>query len=521
MGLQASIVAQLEEDCSLILDGPAGGITEVEGAQLNDTVRTLGGIVNATHGRMVLAMCRVIATGWWDGGGILSAKQWLAMHWATTDANVTRVIAVAKKAEAYPEVVEALIAGEMTLEAAQLICRRVPTEFQSTFVDYARHMTMGQLRTCTRAVPTPSTKPDPKISDGADDKSPGEGGDPEDGDDPEQKQPVTDDRPPHVSFRRQEDGRWTLNANLSPEQGALVETALQEARDRAFLAAEDPDERLRLTWADSFIDLARRSLAHADAAGAEGTSTERTLVHLHYELGRLYPEGSDQPLPDAVARQILCDTNLVTVGFKDGRPVDIGRKTRVIPNGLRRIVLRRDGGCVVPGCGATRGLEIHHRIHWEDGGPTDASNLLALCKAHHRAHHHGLLNLHGDPYNGLTFSNACGKPICAHPPLTPGCTTTDALSSTAQTHGMINPNSQRLGPVGTPLQRWSIVPGSKPVPPRVPDLHPIKPHPPSPHASPRLPQTQPDSFESDHQQPASTRFGADAAPRHGPTANNG
>lgn len=184
-------------------------------------------------------------------------------------------------------------------------------------------------------VPTPSTKPDPKISDGADDKSPGEGGDPEDGDDPEQKQPVTDDRPPHVSFRRQEDGRWTLNANLSPEQGALVETALQEARDRAFLAAEDPDERLRLTWADSFIDLARRSLAHADAAGAEGTSTERTLVHLHYELGRLYPEGSDQPLPDAVARQILCDTNLVTVGFKDGRPVDIGRKTRADPQQQR------------------------------------------------------------------------------------------------------------------------------------------------------------------------------------------
>ena len=65
-----------------------------------------------------------------------------------------------------------------------------------------------------------------------------------------QKQ-VTDDLPPHVSFRRQEDGRWTLNANLSPEQGALVETALQEARYRAFLAAEDPDERLRLTWADS------------------------------------------------------------------------------------------------------------------------------------------------------------------------------------------------------------------------------------------------------------------------------
>lgn len=31
--------------------------------------------------------------------------------------------------------------------------------------------------------------------------------------------------------------------------------------------------------------------------------------------------------------------------------------------------------CVVPGCGATRGLPAHHLIHWEDGGPTDLDKL--------------------------------------------------------------------------------------------------------------------------------------------------
>ena len=231
-------------------------------------------------------------------------------------------------------------------------------------------MTMSQLRSCTHSVPPPATKPNPD--------NPADG--PEDGDDATRNEPVAGDPPPSVSFGEHEDGRWTLNANLSPEHGALIETALQEARDRAFHTAEDPDEKHRLTWADAFIDLARRSLAHADADTADGNPVDRTLVHFHYDYGSLYPEGSDQPLPDAVARQILCDTNLVAVGFKNGRPVDVGRKTRVISNTLRRIVLRRDGCCVVPGCGATRGLEIHHLIHWEDGGPTNTSNLAAICK---------------------------------------------------------------------------------------------------------------------------------------------
>ena len=174
-----------------------------------------------------------------------------------------------------------------------------------------------------------------------------------------------------------------------------------------------------------------------------------------------------------MARQILCDTNLVGIGFRNGRPVDLGRKTRVIPDRLRRIVLRRDGGCVVPGCGATRGLEIHHRIHWQDGGRTDAANLVAICKAHHRAHHHGLLNIHGDPYDGLTFTNADGKPICAKAPMTPADSSGDALTCQARACGMADPARQRLGPVGGPLQRWSILPGPVQVPPRQPDLGPI------------------------------------------------
>ena len=469
-GMVASVEARLRADEALALAGPEGIIDELEGSRLDDAVRSLGGIINATHGRMVLSVCRVLDTGWWKGGGVLSARQWLAIHWATNTATISRVIAVAKKAETYPEVVDALVAGMISLEAAHLICGRIPSEYQTTYVAYAIHMTFDQLRTCTHAVRPPPNSGRNKQADkaGEDDAS---------GDDKAGQttadEPTSANPPPRLGFTQRDDGRWSLNANLSPEDGALIETALQEARDRAFKAAEDPDERLRLTWADALVDVARRALDHADADTAGGQPTDRTLVHYHYELGHLYTEGSTQPLPDALRRQILCDTNLVGIGFRDGRPVDVGRRTRVISRRLRRLILRRDRCCVIPGCGATRGLEIHHLIHWEDGGRTDAGNLAALCKAHHRAHHHGLVHITGDPHSGLGFTNADGTPLCARPAKAPSSTDTDALVDTARNAGMGDPATHRFGATGERLQRWSIIPGPSPVPARPPDLSPI------------------------------------------------
>ncbi len=463
-GLFASVEARLRADEALALTGPGGHIDEVEGGQLDDTVRSLGGIVNATHGRMVLAVCRVIDTAWWNGGGILSIRQWLAIHWAANTATISRVISVAKKAEAYPEVIEALVAGTISLEAAHLICVRIPAEYQTAYVDYARIMTFDQLRTCTHAV-RPSSD-----TEGA---KPGESPSDDQPDDPNDREPTSADPPPRVGFSQGDDGRWSLTANLNAVDGALIETALQEARDRAFNSAEDPDERRRLSWADALVALARRSLDHADADTASGRPTDRTLVHYHYELGHLYTEGSTQPLPDALRRQILCDTDLVGIGFRNGRPVDVGRQTRVIGRRLRRLILRRDRCCVIPGCGATRGLEIHHLIHWENGGPTDSNNLVALCKAHHRSHHHGLVHINGDPYKGLSFTNANGAPLCFKAAKAPADTTHAGLASTAQDGGMVDATSHRFGATGERLQRWSILPGPSAVPARPPDLSPI------------------------------------------------
>jgi hypothetical protein len=54
-----------------------------------------------------------------------------------------------------------------------------------------------------------------------------------------------------------------------------------------------------------------------------------------------------------------------------------------LPAGHR--IFMRDGyQCTAPGCGARRGLEIHHIVPRSRGGSDDPENLTVLCAAHHR-----------------------------------------------------------------------------------------------------------------------------------------
>ena len=85
----------------------------------------------------------------------------------------------------------------------------------------------------------------------------------------------------------------------------------------------------------------------------------------------------------------------------------------MIPLRTRRLVILRDQGCRIPGCTVTHHIEVHHIVHWEDDGPTDTWNLIALCPRHHRMHHRGELGITGnaDATDGITFTNRHGRVI--------------------------------------------------------------------------------------------------------------
>jgi 5-methylcytosine-specific restriction protein A len=88
-------------------------------------------------------------------------------------------------------------------------------------------------------------------------------------------------------------------------------------------------------------------------------------------------------------RMLCCDAAVVPIVMDGaGQPLDVGRATRTIPDGLRRAVAARDRGCAHPGCDRPPSwCECHHIVPWEHGGETALSNLAMLCRAHHRQIH--------------------------------------------------------------------------------------------------------------------------------------
>ena len=88
-------------------------------------------------------------------------------------------------------------------------------------------------------------------------------------------------------------------------------------------------------------------------------------------------------------RLLCCDAAVVPIVMSGkGQPLDVGRVTRTIPDPLRRAVAARDRGCAHPGCGRpVSWCEVHHSKPWERGGETKLSNLVMLCRVHHRQIH--------------------------------------------------------------------------------------------------------------------------------------
>ena len=76
------------------------------------------------------------------------------------------------------------------------------------------------------------------------------------------------------------------------------------------------------------------------------------------------------PVAPQALRMLCCDARVVPIVMNgQGQPLDVGRVTRTIPDGLRRAVAARDRGCAHPGCGRpVSWCEVHHATAWEHGG---------------------------------------------------------------------------------------------------------------------------------------------------------
>lgn len=220
-----------------------------------------------------------------------------------------------------------------------------------------------------------------------------------------------------------EDGMVVLRARLTPEQGAVVQRALEAAAERLYQESKDaaaPDsivEEVTFTQrrADALALLAESALQNDLDRGTGG---DRYQVVVHVDAAN---EGTAQSVVELdeggvrvsaeTSRRLSCDASVVVMREgSDGSVLDVGRKTRTIPTPIRRALTARDARCRFPGCTARR-CDAHHITHWAEGGSTALDNLMLLCRRHHTLVHEGGVAVERDVLGALTFVRPDGRVI--------------------------------------------------------------------------------------------------------------
>jgi hypothetical protein len=90
------------------------------------------------------------------------------------------------------------------------------------------------------------------------------------------------------------------------------------------------------------------------------------------------------------------------------------KKVTLTAKRRKRIMARHNHRCAVPGCRATRDIDIHHIKHRVDGGTDDDWNCLPTCTPHHRMHHRGELLISGRAPDQVRFEWRTDDDLRAH-----------------------------------------------------------------------------------------------------------
>lgn len=390
----------------------ADGSAEIERGRdaFEAAVASAAGVRNVADAALVDLVVRALAERFWEGWKMHSPVQWLMWRAGLSRHTAGQVLRVARRAGELPTVMATFRAGGLSLDQAATVARYTPAAYEASVCELAVNATVGQIVTATRRYGF-----DADVAER--DASPRRG--------PERS----------MSFGTDEADQWRASIRLPVDEGQVVEAALRASRDRLHAAGRAAatdraaaegrptgrtDAELgvpRVSWADALVGVAHSVLA-IGADGAAVPARPGVLVHL------AAPDAGDAEgwraelhmgpgLPAALRRYLTCDGDIATVWHTEGHPVQVGRTQRIVPRRTRRLVEHRDRGCRVPGCDSTLWVQVHHIVHWEDGGDTDTRNLVCLCGHHHRMHHQGLLGITGDADapDGVVFTTATGHAL--------------------------------------------------------------------------------------------------------------
>ncbi|MDV6975059.1 HNH endonuclease signature motif containing protein [Mycobacterium intracellulare] len=369
----------------------------------------LAGQRNAIDGRIVEIVAEIDRDGLCGVTGARSVPALVAWKLGCSSANAHTLAAIAGRLGEFPRCVQGLREGRLSADQVGVIAARAGEGSDAHYAELAAVATVSQLRTAVKLEPRP--EPEPRSESES------------------ESEPRPEIEPERSITTTATDWGACYRIMLGHLDAAKFDAALashrealtaQWKRDHANGAGVS-DQRPPLP---STVDALMRLVeAGWDAEVTRRPHGQHTTVVAHLDVGQRAATLHLGPLlSDAERRLLTCDATCEVWFEREGEVIGAGRTTRVINRRLRRALEDRDRACVVPGCGATRGLHAHHLWHWEDGGPTELANLVLVCPYHHRLHHRGAITLTG-PAEALTVTDEAGQILSpgslAHPPTGP------------------------------------------------------------------------------------------------------
>ena len=348
--------------------------------RLGDEIAELSAHLDAATAHLLDLIRDLDARGGW-GNGFRSCAAWLTWRIGLDPGAARERVRVARALGTLPRLAQALARGELSYAKVRALTRVATPETEERLLGVGRAGTAEHVERIVRAWR--------RVDRNA-----------------EAAEAVRLHKSRALHVYQDEDGMVVVRGRLDREVGAVLIQALAAARETLYRKTKNVSAE---TFpADVSVDPPTMAQQQADALGliAEtalhhgmdpGSPSERYQVVVHVDAAVLEdPDAAGQSAlePGArvsgeTARRLACDASIRRVVMAaPSEPLDVGRRTPVVPPAVRRAVIMRDRHCRFPGCDRPQAwCDAHHVVHWAEGGPTALPNLLLLCRRHHRMVH--------------------------------------------------------------------------------------------------------------------------------------
>jgi Domain of unknown function (DUF222)/HNH endonuclease len=404
--------------------------------ELEAQITELAGQLNAANYRWLTLIAEFDRRQGWVDGSLHSCAHWLNFKVGLNLGAAREKVRVAHALAGVPKIAAAMARGELSYSKVRALTRVATEATEDSLLMIALHGTAYHVETTVRYF---------RRAQQAEELS------------REAQQQANRT----VQYWYDNDGSLVLKARLPALAGAVLVKALEAAMPAVpatvvNMAVDVPEEHSLSYQARRADALALVAESYLQRESVSGSTADRYQVMVHVDAETLKDQTAGRchidhgpSLPAETLRRLTCDASLVRIiETEQGEPLDVGRKTRTIPPAIRRALNTRDPGCCFPGCTYQRHLDAHHVEHWADGGETKLSNLVTLCRTHHRLVHEGGMTVEARTGGGWRFRRPDGRDFDTLPIEPPPTHEWTELRETHAAHGIHIDNN-------TAATRWT------------------------------------------------------------------